>query len=186
MAMVKVEGGTVKLGENKQPVAVEPFQIDKTEITNAMYQAVNKDFEVPAGMANHPVVEVSYFDAESYCKSQGKRLPTRKEWEMAARGSDGREYPWGNTFNAANANTLESGTNATAEAGSHPKGASPYGAQDMCGNVWEWVDEWDSAKQYRLLMGGSYFEDKTRATAYSTLTSIPEDTHTYSGFRCVK
>jgi len=185
--MVKVAGGSFKSGKDQRPVKVNEFQIDKFEVTNAQYKKFQKDFAVPDGRGNHPVVEISYFDAEGFCKSVGKRLPTQAEWEKAARGEDGRTYPWGNEFNSANANTLESDINDTSPVGSYKSGKSPYGAMDMCGNVWEWVDSWSgNEKKYRILMGGSYFDDANKSATYSTLTSIPDDTHPYIGFRCAK
>ena len=92
-----------------------------------------------AGYGNHPVVEASWAGAQAYCHSLGKRLPTEAEWEKAARGPDGRRYPWGNTVPSAAHARFGSGFNQTAPAGSHPAGASPYGVLDMAGNVWHWV-----------------------------------------------
>lgn len=186
-SMVDVPAGDYKSGKSKKTVKVEKFSIDIYEVTNAQYKEFKKEFEIPAGKEKHPVAEISYFDAEAYCKSVGKRLPTRNEWEKAARGTDDREYPWGNSFEKARANTLESDKNGTVPVGSYPKGASPYGVMDMAGNLWEWVDAWDSAeKKYRIAMGGSYFEDGDMSKIYTELKSIPDDQHEYMGFRCAK
>ena len=135
--------------------------------------------------SDYPVVGVSWFEAVAYCRWLSQkigidiRLPSEAEWEKAARGSDGRIYPWGNTWDAKRANSNESGLKKTT-VGSYPTGASPYGALDMAGNVWEWCatkwqkpypyqleDEWqatylESNTDYRVLRGGSLWNDSTR------------------------
>jgi formylglycine-generating enzyme required for sulfatase activity len=186
-AMVKVEGGEFKSGEAGKMVKVPAFEIDKLEVTNEDYKKIQKDFSFPQGKEKHPVIEVTYFDAEAYCKAVKKRLPTGAEWEKAARGTDGRKYPWGAAFKTENANTLESGKNDTTPVGSFKDGVSPSGAMDMAGNVWEWVDQWVSdEKKYRVVMGGSFFDGQDKCAVYSVLKSIPDDSHTYIGFRCAK
>jgi formylglycine-generating enzyme required for sulfatase activity len=182
--MVLIPGGKIK--SEKDAKALKAFYIQKTEVTWAEYKNVVKDANFEGGMEKHPATEVSYFDAEAYCKAIGGRLPTMEEWIMAARGPDGRAYPWGNEFQASAANTSESGKNGTVPVGSFENGKSPYGLYDMAGNVWEWVNSWDEAKHYRFLMGGSYFENSSKCTTTSKLSSIPDDMHLYSGFRCAK
>lgn len=185
--MIEIPEGDYKSGPSKKTVKVQKFSIDTNEVTNAQYKEVVKEFEIPAGKEKHPVAEISYFDAEAYCKAVGKRLPTFNEWEKAARGTDGRNYPWGDNFEKGRANTLEAGKNGSDPVGSYPKGKSAYGVMDMAGNLWEWVDAWDSAeKKYRLSMGGSYFDDEGMAKVYAVLKSIPDDQHEYVGFRCAK
>lgn len=101
-----------------------------------------QDTRFPEGMADHPVVWVTWFDAANFCQWAGKRLPTEKEWERAARGTTGRAYPWGNTFETGRANlpNKRGSKVALAPVGSFPKGATPAGVNDLVGNVWEWVD----------------------------------------------
>lgn len=182
--MVLIPEGKAKIGAETKDL--KAFYIQKTEVTWAEYKKVVKDASFEAGTESNPATEVSYFDAEAYCKAIGGRLPTMEEWVKAAAGTDGRAYPWGNEFQATAANTSEAGKNKTVPVGSFANGKSPYGVLDMSGNVWEWVNSWDEGKQYRYLMGGSYFENAGRCTTTSKLSSIPEDMHLYSGFRCAK
>ncbi|MFN0112954.1 MAG: SUMF1/EgtB/PvdO family nonheme iron enzyme [Blastocatellia bacterium] len=156
--MVYVPGGQFEMGlvkgdEYETPAhteTVKPFFMDRTEVTNEQYLAFvtatkNRapshwnDGKFPTDGAKLPVVNVSWDDVEAYAKWIGKRLPTEAEWEFAARGSDGRIYPWGNVWVAANANANHIANGAISKVGSFPAGASPFGALDMCGNVWEWT-----------------------------------------------
>ena len=105
--------------------------------------------------ADHPVVGVSYYEAEAFAKWAGKRLPTEREWEKAARGEDGREYPWGDEFDEEECNSYETGLWYTTSVTQYPNGVSPYGCYDMAGNVWEWCDE--EEKGQRVLRGGSWY-----------------------------
>ncbi len=136
------------------PVLHDTFFIDRTEVTNAQYQVfldaspaegAPDDWSrrrYPQGQGDHPVVYVNWIQANHYCRWKGGRLPTESEWEKAARGKKSFIYPWGNRFEPEYAN-VSSGPYDRGRArpvGSLPQGKSPYGAVDMVGNVWEWVD----------------------------------------------
>jgi formylglycine-generating enzyme required for sulfatase activity len=147
-------------------VYVSAFAIDKYETTNRQFDAFVRatryltDAErkpeantwrtaYAPGEEDHPVVWMSWNDANAYCMWAGKRLPTEAEWEKAARGGDARLWPWGSEWDSARANTADGERKATTLVGSFPAGASPYGPVDMAGNVWEWVNDWHSPFYYQ-------------------------------------
>lgn len=156
--------------EFEQPqhtVELLDYFIGKYPITNREYQAFVRDAKYkspehwegdifPSEKGSHPVVNVSWEDATNYCKwlsektKKNYRLPTEAEWEKAARGVDGRVYPWGDTFDAKNANTRESNIGDTSDVGKFsPQGDSPYGCADMVGNMWEWCNDWFNKNEYK-------------------------------------
>jgi formylglycine-generating enzyme required for sulfatase activity len=106
---------------------------------------------------DYPVVGVSYYEAEAFAKWIGKRLPTEREWERAARGIDGRLFPWGDIFGNEKCNTEESRIDKTTPVTHYSNGISPTGCYDMAGNVWEWTASlYEAEKKFRVLRGGSW------------------------------
>ena len=162
----------------ERKVQLKEFHIDRTEVTNLQYKEfVQKTGRpqpphwaggtYPAGLDEHPAVLVRWADADEYCKWKGKRLPTEAEWEKAARGTDGRRFPWGADFDTKKVNTLGE-YNGTLPVGTLKDGASPYGAMDMSGNAQEWTADWylpypgndfndkDYGERYKVVRGGGW------------------------------
>jgi len=162
--MVKVPAGRFLMGEERVPVYVEGFEIDAFPVTNAEYAkfVAARQWEPPEhwradvpppNLRNHPVTYVNWDDAVNYSQWVGKRLPTSAEWEKAARGEDGREWPWGDEFAPARCNYAESEIHGTTPVNAYESGKSPYGCWDMAGNVWEWVETPDGDKDAALRGG---------------------------------
>ena len=159
-------------------MVMKPFFIDKYPVTNAQfkqfldathYTPVDggnflrdwKNGAYPEGWANRPVTWVSIEDARSYAKWAGKRLPHEWEWQMAAQGTDGREYPWGNQWQPVNVPMPDKDRTMRGPdpVDAHPQGASPYGVMDLVGNVWQWTEEFtDEHTRAAILRGGEYFQ----------------------------
>jgi len=203
-----------------QKVYLNSFYIDRYEVTNAQFLNFLLSTDNPyrpshweemagfrKGEDHHAVVDVDWMDADSYCRWSGKRLPAETEWEKAARGTDGRLWPWGNEYDVTKANTIESGQNWTTPVGSYAGDVSPYGVYDMAGNVSEWVDGWYTAYpgntipagyyagHYRILRGGSYqaplYRYARTASRYAITSTLATRGHNWHsdfdhGFRCAK
>ncbi len=227
MEFMRVPAGKFLMGsnngeENEKPQHTVDIPYDywmaRYPVTNELYNAFikSKEEEHPVEswekIKNHPVVYISWKKARIYCQWLNNllhvelplgfslRLPTEAEWEKASRGTDGREYPWGNTFDKNNCNTFESGIAKTVSIGLHsPQGDSPYGCADMIGNVWEWTHslnksypyivtdgrEDERASGYRVLRGGSFYEKKQGACCTVRLDYLLDTPINDRGFRVV-
>jgi formylglycine-generating enzyme required for sulfatase activity len=166
---IVIPAGPFLMDEPLQTVEVPEFKIAKYPVTNAEYydfvEATGQrrpehwlqNGRFPPELERHPVVFVSWEEATAYAQWVGGRLPTEAEWEKAARGTDGRLYPWGNEFVADYCNTSESGADGSQPVDAHPGGASPYGVIGMAGNVWEWTaTNYEDDELWRVLKGGAW------------------------------
>ena len=193
-------------------VYLSEFWMDQTEVTNERYgRCVAADACGASAYAEDdrfngadlPVVGVSWYAAQAYCEWADKQLPTEAQWEKAARGTDGRGYPWGKTFDGKKLNYggTDDGWQHTAPVGSYPAGASPYGALDMAGNVWEWCQDWYGSDYYasspqrdpqgpdfrdrRVVRGGSWGSYERLVRAAARYRYEPDFRSNGIGFRCV-
>ena len=170
------------------------FFIDEYEISNADYKKFKPSFSFRKDRGNFPAL-VNWDQAVAYATSIGKRLPTEKEWEKAARGIDGRMFPWGNTYDPTF--VQYDSTQGIGQTIANPK--SPYGCYDMAGGAMEWVSDWYKPypgnkipgkqydKQYKVLKGGTTFNDIPHMRCAHRFYLPKDDSNNYmTGFRCAK
>ncbi len=202
--------------ERLRTVTLAPFELDKTEVTNAQFQRFVdetgyqttaeergyswditrcrrcswKQPQAARSAFEHPdepVVHVSWTDARSYCEWTGARLPTEDEWEFSARGTDRRAFPWGDEWDANRVRDVRATGVGLEPVGSHPDGATPEGLLDLAGSVWEWTSTTSGEGERRIFKGGSWMD---RVPAYYRSAAFSEDAPDYSsislGFRCAR
>ena len=225
MPMVYVPAGEFSMGSSNgdndekpvHTVFLDSYWIDQTEVTNAMYaQCVTAGVcsipSIPSSYTrdsyygntqynDYPVIYVNWQQAKDYCQWAGRSLPSEAQWEKAARGPDGNTYPWGNNSPKPTLANYVNSKGDTTPVGSYPEGASPYGALDMTGNVWEWVADWYAVEYYasqiswnnpqgastgvyRLLRGGSWSSGMDFIRSSYRYRGYPESSSSGDGFRC--
>jgi len=202
--MTLVPGGEFTMGADDsapderpaRKIMVKPFYMDRFEVTNQAFKQVFPDHKYLEGQDSLPALGISWTQAVKYCETVGKRLPTEAEWEKAARGTDGRIYPWGEVFVPGYANTSESGIGVATRVGNFFEASSVYGCMDLSGNAYEWVFDWyeaypgntDVTKDYgqifRVLRGGSYKGDKFEARSAARHFDRVDSNRRDYGCRC--
>jgi formylglycine-generating enzyme required for sulfatase activity len=206
----------------RHDVFVDTFFIDKFEMTNGRYlefvtatghrvpqnsknptRNLWQGDAIPDSLADRPVINVDWYDAEAYCAWAGRRLPTEAEWEKAAKGTADRRFPWGNiepTVKHLNFNQRWIGEKTLMPVGSYEAGKSPFGAYDMAGNVWEWVNDWYDAKYYekspeknpkgpetgtkKVIRGAGWQNETPTVRIFTRVDSDPTIRNESTGFRC--
>jgi serine/threonine-protein kinase len=197
--MVAIPGGTFMMGRDNaedpeetpaHSVTVAPFYLDLTPITGGDYGGAQAD-------SSWPATGVNWNDSQAYCQSMRKRLPSEAEWEYAARGTDGRLYPWGNVFDSTATNSIEAGLANLIGVGTLPKNKSPFAVLDMSGNIWEWTADdykpypghpatFDIPADAKVIRGGSYQSDKFHVTTTTRNLDHASTRSPAIGFRCAK
>ena len=188
---MELPAGRYRVGEpgEERTVELDDVLIGRWPVTNAEMARFAREMGLPVTakladprLADHPVTDVSLADAEAYCYWAGGRLPTGDEWEAVARGPEGRLFPWGDVFDAERCNSADSGWGWTVPVTAHPQGASPFGAEQLAGNVWEWVagrtvDGWATVR------GGSYLDTEWGLRCSRALAADPAWPTRTTGFR---
>lgn len=231
--MIRVPAGQFPMGVPKgdrdggrdeyprHDVQLDAYYIDKYEVTHGRYAKFVKatGHRIPENpknskrtlwsdhlsdtLAERPVINVDWHDADAYCRWAGKRLPTEAEWEKAARGTDDRRFPWGNvepTHKHLNYNQQWQGEKTLMPVGSYEAGKSPFGAYDMAGNVWEWVADWydplyyekspptnpkgPEAGTYKVLRSSGWSVETPLVRLFTRVKSDPVNRNDSTGFRC--
>ena len=223
MVSVFIPAGTFLMGSSdeqsleierpQRQIYLDEYWIDQVPVTNAMYRRCMQSgvCEQPASIYpeinapefnEYPVVYITWYAADEYCHWVGGKLPSEAMWEKAARGTDGRLYPWGNQKPEAYLLNFNNNIGSPSIVGSYPEGASPYGVLDMAGNVREWMDDWFSESYffdvpeenptgpengtYKALRGGSFSDGRDIVRSTTRLMHVPDSPGINRGFRCVR
>jgi formylglycine-generating enzyme required for sulfatase activity len=221
--LVLVPGGGFQLGPNRREVFLDPFYIARQPVTNRQFQvflevtgyrpegaeaarflAHWRGARCPPRLFDHPVEFVSWLDARAYCRWAGRRLPTEAEWEKAARGTDGRKYPWGRDEPDTERANFGRAAGGTCPVDAHPRGASPFGVFDLAGNVGEWCEDIDDPAFYlagparnprntaaggderRVVRGGSWMFDAHSLRTFARMSHPRGFRLAGVGFRCAQ
>ena len=221
--MTLVPAGPFAMGSARRDIHLDAFYLDVTPVTNEQfkvfldatgYRPQDEDANrflshwrndrIPRGEERHPVVYVSWLDARAYCTWAGLRLPTEAEWEKAARGTDGRKYPWGRVEPTATHANFGRRDGATTPVGAFPDGASPYGILDLAGNVWEWCEDVEdetfyetgptrnpknthrTRRAHHVMRGGSWMYDASSLRTFARIGFEARYRFAGGGFRCAQ
>lgn len=199
--LVHIPAGPFLMGSEDSPdempsreFLTREFWVDKFPVTNSDFEIFiratgydihedSRNHRFMRDSDHHPVVAVTWYDAQAYATWAGKRLLTEEEWEKSARGTDGRRFPWGNNFESTRCNTLEFRAGRATDVRQFPSGVSPYGVFDLAGNVWEWTST-TFASTLRVLRGGSWNDPSFVARCSARYYLGPSVRLAYVGFRC--
>ena len=189
--MVYIPAGLSVMGNERIPC--QAFYIDRFPVTNGRFQLYGNMHPIQGSwqqadwsleQKQEPVTEITFQDAATFASWRGLRLPTESEWLRAAYSDSERQFPWGNTFDPARCNTIESGHMSKTSIDQFPNGASLFGVQDMAGNVWEWLDTGNGRS--KVVRGGSWKRSQAQASHQSRLTPNVLHASDELGFRCVR
>ncbi len=196
--MMLVPAGTFQFGPENREHYLDTYYIDRTGVTNEEYGRFMGEtgYRAPRGWDDtkhkdpqQPVVGVSFADAMQYAKWAGKELPTEMQWEKAARGTEGLPFPWGNDPPGASDACfgLDPIEGAPVAVGRTLRNVSPFGAHDLCGNVWEWTrSRYEKGSEYLVIRGGCYNDPIELLHLDFRMEAHPKDKHKILGFRCVR
>jgi formylglycine-generating enzyme required for sulfatase activity len=194
--MVRIEGGEwVDPTLPVRRIVIQPFLIDKYEVTNAQFARFRPDHQFKEDQEDFPVTNITWEEAVAYAKWAGKQLPTEAEWQLAAGAVDGRRYPWGKEKRSPGLNDAK----ACQKVGSYRENYSPAGCYDLEGNVWEWTSDncsnqnavvvaSVSSTPQKVLKGGWRETKKSvvPATINDRITLDPQKGYSFVGFRCIR
>ncbi|HET6203778.1 MAG TPA: SUMF1/EgtB/PvdO family nonheme iron enzyme [Planctomycetota bacterium] len=194
-AMAHVPGGPFLFGPRREVRVLPEFWIDRFPVTNVEFArfAEATGARLPEHFRqsgflerkrDHPAVGITFAQALACARHAGKDLPTEEEWEKAARGTDGRTYPWGENYEPGRCNAGDGLRRDTTPVGSFPKGTSPFGCQDLAGNVWEWTRTF-AGRDVCVVKGGSWFDPPVAVRADRRFTARSSFASASLGFRCV-